>query len=256
MNSNVILPESVLAENPDSCVSEKYKFIPTTRVLKVFESEGWSVVKASSASPRTKNPLYIQHSVTLEHPEYSALTDNERYQIIIVNAHNASSAIRFYSGIFRAFCLNGIVVGTGIGMNRVCHVGFTDLKVAQAIKDTLKQAPLIKRTMDNMKKTELTELQQNRLCFESARLISMPNGTSLGAVVIQMSVARRDVDLGTDLWTTFNRVQEHVIRGGLRYTMLDQDNNTRFRRTRAIKAISKKIKVNRDLWDIAESYIN
>jgi hypothetical protein len=63
---------------------------------------------------------------------------------------------------------------------------------------------------------------------------------------------RRHDDQASDLWTTFNVVQENVIRGGL--TAVGRDANGRRRRTttRAVNGIDQDVRLNKGLWVLAE----
>jgi len=62
--------------------------------------------------------------------------------------------------------------------------------------------------------------------------------------------ARRVEDQGVDLWTTTNRVQENLIRGGV----ADGRRNSRgvLRTVRALRGIDSKVTINKGLWGIAE----
>ena len=65
---------------------------------------------------------------------------------------------------------------------------------------------------------------------------------------------RRAEDQGSDLWTTFNRVQENLVRGGLS----DGRRNRlgRLRTLRALSGIDSKIRLNKGLWSLAEQTAN
>lgn len=65
----------------------------------------------------------------------------------------------------------------------------------------------------------------------------------------QLLRVERDADNAADLWTTFNRVQEHLVAGGIRGRRLDGRRVT----TRGINAIDQNLKVNRALWVLAEA---
>ena len=69
----------------------------------------------------------------------------------------------------------------------------------------------------------------------------------------QLLHLRRTADGGNDLWRTFNRVQENVIRGGLSAVARDE-NGRRLRRvsTREVKGIDQDVKLNRAQWQLAE----
>ena len=63
----------------------------------------------------------------------------------------------------------------------------------------------------------------------------------------QALAAHRTADTDNDLWSTFNRVQENLVRGGTRFTT-----NGRRNRTRAVTGIDQNVKLNRALWQLAE----
>jgi hypothetical protein len=65
---------------------------------------------------------------------------------------------------------------------------------------------------------------------------------------------RRAEDQGNDLWTTFNKVQENLVRGGIS----DGRRNRlgRLRTLRALSGIDSKIGLNKGLWSLAEQTAN
>jgi hypothetical protein len=64
----------------------------------------------------------------------------------------------------------------------------------------------------------------------------------------QLIEARRPEDLGHSLWTTFQRVQENVIRGG----QSGRSAQGRRIQTRAVGSIDRGVSLNRALWMLAE----
>ena len=64
----------------------------------------------------------------------------------------------------------------------------------------------------------------------------------------QLLQPRRLGDDRPDLWSTFNRVQENLVQGGLSA----RTTNGRRSHTRAIQGIDQNVKVNRALWILAE----
>jgi hypothetical protein len=63
---------------------------------------------------------------------------------------------------------------------------------------------------------------------------------------------RRLEDNKADLWHTFNRVQENVIKGGLSAMGRDSQNRRRRTTTRHINGIDQDVKLNKGLWTLAE----
>ena len=68
----------------------------------------------------------------------------------------------------------------------------------------------------------------------------------------QLLRANRREDVSGDLWTTFNRVQENVIRGGLSAFGRDANNRRRRQTMRAVEGIDQNRALNRALWTLAE----
>ena len=62
--------------------------------------------------------------------------------------------------------------------------------------------------------------------------------------------ARRTEDEGTDLWTTMNRVQENLMRGGV--SDFHRDRRGRLRSVRALRGLDSKVGLNKGLWGLAE----
>ena len=61
-------------------------------------------------------------------------------------------------------------------------------------------------------------------------------------------------DAATDLWTTFNVVQEHLVRGGDRYLSYTEGMGIRRNRTRAVAGIGEGQKLNKALWALASEF--
>jgi hypothetical protein len=64
----------------------------------------------------------------------------------------------------------------------------------------------------------------------------------------QLIEARRPEDIGDSLWTTFQRVQENVIRGG----QPGRSAQGRRLQTRPVGSIDRSVSLNRALWMLAE----
>ena len=91
--------------------------------------------------------------------------------------------------------------------------------------------------------------EQNAFARAAALLRFEPTeGQALPVTPEQVNRARRMDDRAPDLWTTFNRVQENVVRGGLR----SRNANGARQSTRAVTGIDQDVKLNRALWTLAE----
>ena len=61
-------------------------------------------------------------------------------------------------------------------------------------------------------------------------------------------------DAATDLWTTFNVVQEHLVRGGDRYLGYTQGMGIRRNRTRPVAGLNEGQKLNKALGALAGEF--
>ena len=67
----------------------------------------------------------------------------------------------------------------------------------------------------------------------------------------QLLTCRRVEDVGNNLWTCLNKVQENLLRGGLsRLTA-----SGRRTRTRRITSIAEDVRINGRVWDLAEEVL-
>jgi len=66
-------------------------------------------------------------------------------------------------------------------------------------------------------------------------------------------VSNRAADKGNDIWKTFNRIQENLIKGNVRYDRYNEAGRYQGRgRTREVKSIDGNLKLNQALWTLAE----
>jgi hypothetical protein len=66
-----------------------------------------------------------------------------------------------------------------------------------------------------------------------------------------INAPHRYADAGSDLWRTFNRVQENLVRGGITYTNANSDGIRSRRTTRPVQSIDGDVKLNRALFTLA-----
>ncbi len=247
---------SVNQTSAHSKTSEKYAFIPTTRVLGVLADHGWSPVSITETRTlRTSNNRgyqkhYIRLAQTNGQRDLLAVGD-ERAEIGIINSHNGRSSFELFLGIYRCVCSNQAVVGSQYDTYRVRHMGYTDNAIEKALKHIVYQAQTILPAIEKYKNVLLSAHETEQFARSAIELVQgEDNKFSITPRTILNP--RRYDDLGNGLWQTFNRVQENVIRGG----MLRHDANHRRTHTRAIKNIDRNVALNRSLWDLLETTAN
>ena len=68
----------------------------------------------------------------------------------------------------------------------------------------------------------------------------------------QLLKERRYDDKGNDLWTTFNVVQENIMKGGIYGSKRGANGRVRRVKTRPVKSIDRDMKLNKALWVLTE----
>jgi hypothetical protein len=109
--------------------------------------------------------------------------------------------------------------------------------------------------VDSMRTIDLTP--NERGIFARAAL-SLKYDETIPIEPVKLLAPRRYDDKNTDLWTTFNTIQENLTKGGIRYYTDTHRNEqgalvpARRHRTREVKSIQEDAKLNKALWTLAE----
>lgn len=237
---------SIFAPEPHASRSDKYAYIPTVAVLDGLRREGFEVFHARQSGCRDlTRHSYTKHLLRLRHPTQVAL-DQEYPEIVLVNSHDGSSSYRIYPGWFRLLCLNGLIVGETGPTVTVPHKGDIKDQVIEGAYQVLGYAETIGNRRREMAAIPLSRPEQTAFA-EAALTLRWPERTP-PIIPDALLEARRRNDLNPDLWTTFNRVQENLMRGG----QSGRSANNRRQRVRAIGGIDQSVALNRALWTLAE----
>jgi hypothetical protein len=246
---------SALAMNPHGSRSNKYQYIPTIDVIKGMEKAGFLPFSATQSRTRdisrqdfTKHMIRFRHASSMQ----ALSVGDSLAEILLINSHDGSSAYKLMAGLFRLVCGNGMVVSDGlVDSISVPHKGNIIDAVIDGSTRILENAPKTLDAVNRWNRLQLTTGEQNAFA-ESAHTLRFADADGKVETPItpsQLLQIRRTEDNKPDLWHTFNRVQENVIRGGLRA----RDTQTRRRvTTREIKGIDQDVKLNKALWQLAE----
>ena len=84
---------AIFAEQAASTVSDKYTFIPTTRILGVLENEGWIPTEATQVNSHQEgNKQFAKHLIRLRRDEaIKPEVDKTVPEIVLFNSHNGKS---------------------------------------------------------------------------------------------------------------------------------------------------------------------
>ena len=246
---------SIFASQPIEGVSDRYSFLPTSSILRGMRENGWVPVRAEEQSVRTEARRGFQkHLIRFARTEHLQTWEKNqvRPEVVLLNSHDKSSAYQLHCGLFRLVCLNGMVVADAT-FERISikHSGFNPDSVIEASFKILGAVP------DIMNKVQLF---QDRILTDAERLALATGAATyrwedLAKAPINPSMLlnpRRYGDEAKDLWTTFNTVQENIIRGGQRDYSRRRPDGRRMPKSRAINGIDEDMKLNKALWQMAE----
>jgi hypothetical protein len=239
---------SIFAEQAHGSRSERYAYIPTSEILQRLHQEGFSpFMVCQSRSRDLAKREHTKHMVRLRHA--SQISGEEANEIILINSHDGSSAYQMLAGVFRFVCCNGMVCGTTMSDVRVRHNGDVVNNVIEGAFRVVDDFAVVDQQKGAMKNLWLTHGDQ--VAFAAAARALKYDDPDVPAPITehQLLHIERAEDNAADLWTTFNRVQEHLVRGGIRGRRPDGRRAT----TRGINAIDQNVKINRALWVLAEA---
>lgn len=239
---------SVFAEHPYHEVSDRYGFIPTIRVIEALRGEGWKLVSAAEQRVRIEDKRgFTKHLIRFRHVDAKPVLGDVYPEIVLINSHDRSSAYTVEAGLIRFACMNGLIVSDGsFGGFSVYHsqkdiVG----RVLEGTCNIVREIPQIAGKVEQMHAVKLAREEQEAFAV-SAQMLRWEERTPVTSD--QLLRIRRGADTSDDLWTVYNRVQENLLRGGMRGV------NARGRRmkVRAVKSINEDTRINRALWALAE----
>jgi hypothetical protein len=235
---------SIYAERPHDSCSARYGYIPTSRVLDGLRHEGFQPFFACQTRVRLPDRAdFTKHLIRLR--PASRITGAQANEIILVNSHDGSSAYQMLAGVFRFVCHNGLICGDQVEDLRVRHSGNVVDRVIEGAYTILDEFDRIDAAREGMFALPLDAGEQR--AFARAALALRFEGEPPITPDQVLDPHRRE-DTGADLWSTFNRAQENLVRGGLR----TRTANGRRTRTRPVQGIDQGVKLNRALWTLAD----
>jgi hypothetical protein len=240
---------SIYAEEKHDSRSDRYSYIPTSHILAKLKNEGFMPFFACQTRCRdTSKREHTKHMLRLRHA--NTIQASEANEIVLLNSHDGTSSFQLLSGVFRFVCANGMVCGDVANDVRVAHKGNIVDNVIEGAFRVLDDFEQIDFQRDAMKSLPLSTGEQSLFARAALALrYDENNGTPAPITETQLLTVRRSADQPTDLWTTFNRVQENLLRGGL----VGRNANGRKAKTREVTGIDQNVKLNRALWILTES---
>lgn len=240
---------SIFAEGKHESRSDRYTCIPTITLLENLRQEGFQPFFACQSRTRDEGRRgHAKHMLRLRRE--GQFGRDEVPEIILLNSHDGSSSYQMIPGMFRFVCTNGMVCGQTFGEIRVPHKGDIVGQVIEGAYEVLDIFDRVKESSEEMKSIQLKSEEQRILASTALKWKYDANreGKHIPLQPEDVLQVRREADKPTDLWTTYQRVQENMSKGGL----WSKSEKGRYSKTRAVTGIDGDIKLNRVLWEMAE----
>ena len=234
--------------------SDRYAYVPTYEVLDLMEKEGFLPTKVNQVG----SSVHAKHMVRLRHRDHLNPKEDGLGQlapeIVMINSHDGKSSFQIMSGLFRLICLNGMVVNAGLNQDtKIRHFGSAE-EVVEAVYGIVRETPAIMNEAQEMSVIELTPNEQN-IYAVAARELRWPKDEDKTTSPDFLLKARRTADRKDDLWSTFSRVQENMIKGGMPVVQVPTELGVRPskpRKAKKIKSIQEDLRINKSLWILTQ----
>ncbi len=239
--------------------TDKFQPIKPELIESVLANHGFNL--ASLKTGKARNADRANHQTTVA--RYRATTEMKiggHYLDIVAKVPHLYGAVELFLGTYRVICSNGLTVGTKFVSVKIKHLGNPIAEIEQALPILVAQGQAMQDDMQEMKQRVLSRSEMDSLArgIATLRLSGIPNVSQVQWD--QLLVARRQDDMLPDLYTTFNRIQENIVRHGFQYitTSQNETGETVIRNGTARKigeTSVRSIEMNAKMWDLATAFL-
>ncbi len=257
-------PINAQSGNPLKTNPSTYGFVSTEKMIERFNNAGWELQKTQIARIRKQsNDGFQRHMLTFTHKELSnaPLMRREHAGLLtlnFLNSHDATSAARLGIGFYRGVCMNGLWLGSELSSFRAIHSQRFIKNLEDMIDDAAASIPKALDRMSQLQDITLRPDQYEALASSMAIERLKPLGPKVGLIDIKsMLRPRRQDDTGNDAFTVLNRLQEKLIRGGIRYEKREAQNHNGLVQyvhaghamTRKLSSVPQSVRLNKLIFD-------
>ncbi len=265
LNMETLQLQSILAEQEAPGLSGKYRRYSTMEVVQSLNGLGWLPVMAQEQRVNLPEKSGFQkHMIRFRHQDMELTNVGDvAAEMILMNSHDGRSSYQIMAGLIRFACLNGLIVSEGqFGAIKVRHVGYDPQDVIEATAEVTKNVPALMGQVREFKALPMS-FEESRAFAESALILKYAededkvekrdNDLVIGERSFNLPSllsVRRSSDTNSNLWGTFNTVQEKLVAGG-RFEKSEKSYSGR-KKVRAISGLCENVRVNRGLWHLME----
>lgn len=242
---------SVFAESKHDSRSDRFAYIPTSQIVEHLMSKDYGVFAVNQGGSRDEEKRgFTKHMLRLRPLSQTLQVGGTHNELVLVNAHDGTSAYRLMAGVFRLVCSNGLIVAQSVLDDiRIPHTGNILHEVSDGVLRMTGDLPKLGQAVESMQQLALSYDEQR--AFSRAALLLKYDDGKEPIKPEDALYARRAEDKPATLWNTLNTVQESLIRGGQRY-ITQTERGIQRRTTSPVNSVSGQTSINRALWALAE----
>lgn len=254
-------PYAFLTNPSNPGVSDKYVQATTMDVVRDMAKLGWyPVVAKQCRNKKGSKGIRSFHAISFQNPNVKIMkneTEVEAYpRIILTNSHDGFSSFKFMCGLYRLVCSNGLVVADEEFANMsIRHINYNFEELRKMVVTTMENLPEQISVLNKMQNTVLTEEEKSNLAISAIKLrkgYNEKDNVEINQETIDdVLTPIRKEDEGNTLWNVFNVIQEKIIKGNFYYS----EKQKKARKMRMITSVVKDLQINKNLFNIANSYI-
>lgn len=244
-----------------SLVSKNYGFIDTKIVQYELEKLGFILEKTVINKVRKPEKLgYQRHRLVFNHPDFF-IDPSNKFQLLVQNSHDGSESLRLNLGVYRLICANGLIKGDTKFSIKIKHSKNSINEFLRNIEFFISQINTEKDKIVAMQNKQLNKDQINDL---KNKVFDLKFGQFIvdktkenKKVIVELDTIdtiRRIEDQNNDLYSVLNRIQESIIRGGIKY-QIEQNNTVKNFSTRKVNSIKENTRLNQELFNLADQLL-
>lgn len=258
-NVEMTLAEQLQLLQPSKCdkqMSRHYKVYDTQKMAEMLlglTSKGEQVfelrqIQFKKNSKKTTTNGRGIHTVKLKTIKpFDIGGEMQHPEVVIMNSYDGSSPLKIYCGIFRICCSNGLVIKTkDFGEAKIRHMRTEEDIVMEIATGFAKNASKAINLQQQLVETTLNPIQITNFAKAAAKL--RWGNIAEDCDFEDLVKVERAEDEGNDVWKVYNRIQEKIMKGGIKLEGMK-------RTAKPIENAAKDIWLNENLFELAMSFL-
>ncbi len=231
-------------------VSDKYNVIPTIDVINEFERYGFELSSVDAARVRIEAKEGKQQHMVRMASDYK-MVGGMRPEVIIHNSYDRSKSLQIRVGLFRFVCSNGIVIGENlIPAMKVRHSNSGWQDIINEFVDNYEEKYRIQTEW--IQRMEHREMSLDEAYYMAEQALTLRGDNESAVDPLELLLVKRREDKGTDAWSRFNVIQEHIVSGEYK----KYQNSGDITKAKVLTSVSELLRVNSQLSDSFDKQIN